>query len=114
MNKCCDRLEDWFDEPLERFYQLHNRLEMIGALEAKFIVYYRCKACGQLWEEHREPFNRIEVCFVLKSFPDESGRPRELDFDYHQREVTFQDTGERLRLAHPGKEKSGCLLSWLM
>jgi hypothetical protein len=113
MDDCCNKLDDWFDEPLERLYQMKDRLEIIDVLETKFIVYYRCKRCGQLWEQHNEPFSRIEMYIVLKSFPDENGKPRELYFDFHHLEITFQDTEEKLRFAYPEKRSSGCLLSWL-
>jgi hypothetical protein len=114
MNDCCDKLKNCFPEPLERLDQLKSRLELIRVWELRFIVYYRCRQCGQLWEEHNEPFNRMEMYSVLKSFPDESGNPREVYYDFHTDEITFRDTGEKISLRWKEPEEAGCLLSWLM
>jgi hypothetical protein len=114
MNHCCDKLNRCFPEPLERLDQLKSRLELIRVWDLRFIVYYRCKYCGQLWEEHNDPFSRFELYSVLKSFPDENGDPRELHYDFHTDEITFRDTGEMLSLKREEREKAGCLLSWLL
>jgi hypothetical protein len=112
MNDCCDKLASCYTVPLERFYQLKPRLELIRVWEEKFIVYYRCKICSQLWEEHTDPFSRFELYSVLKSFPDENGKPRELYYDFHNDEATFLDTNEKVIFERKEPDSPGCLRFW--
>jgi hypothetical protein len=46
--------------------ELADRLEQVAANSKNLVITYRCKECGQLWEEYFHPTGDGEVSSVRK------------------------------------------------
>jgi hypothetical protein len=97
MNDCCDRLKRcYLAIDIGQFERLRHYIEHIACSLNRCDNFYRCKTCGQIWEQHIEPFARFDYRCVIKSFLDKQGNPRPIEFVYTKNEIIFLDSNQRM------------------
>ena len=63
----CENLPDTIQgKSVDEIPELKNVLEVVSCDAKKWITIYKCKSCGQLWEERYEPTGHGEVSVLRK------------------------------------------------